>query len=96
MQETRHRDGKVERMFGDGRRMIMFPNGTIKEQVPEGRSTVCFTNGDVKRTLADGACPAPALSPVQPLHAYLTCVGQSENAYLTSKRGDITALSMGT
>jgi len=74
----------------------MFPNGTIKEELPDGHSTVCFTNGDVKRTLADGASPALALSPVQPLHAYLRCVRQSECASPQACEGRSTALSMGT
>ena len=54
LQETRHPDGKVERVFGDGRRATTFPNGTLKEQLADGRSNVCFTNGDVKRAFPDG------------------------------------------
>ncbi|BDA48687.1 probable centromere protein J [Coccomyxa sp. Obi] len=54
VRETRHPDGKVERVFGDGRRATIFPNGTLKEQLADGRSNVCFTNGDVKRTIPDG------------------------------------------
>ncbi|KAK9917729.1 hypothetical protein WJX75_007616 [Coccomyxa subellipsoidea] len=53
VQETRHSDGKVERMFGDGRRAVTFANGTLKEHSPDGRSVVIFTNGDVKRTFPD-------------------------------------------
>ncbi len=53
MQETRHPDGKVERVFGDGRRALIFANGTLKEHFPDGRSIVMFTNGDVKRTFPD-------------------------------------------
>ena len=54
-QETVHADGKSERVFGDGRRTVTFPNGTLKEELPDGRSIVRFTNRDLKRTLPSGA-----------------------------------------
>jgi hypothetical protein len=33
MQEMHYPDGKVERVYGDGRRSMRFANGTRKEQV---------------------------------------------------------------
>ena len=48
-------DGKRERMFRDGRRMVVFVNGTIKEEYPSGLSIVRFTNGDIKKAYKNGA-----------------------------------------
>ena len=56
-QEVRHADGKSERVYGDGRRVVTFPNGTLKEATADGRATIRFTNGDIKRTLPNGARP---------------------------------------
>jgi T-complex protein 10 C-terminus len=50
-------DGKRERMFRDGRRMVVFVNGTIKEEYPLGLSIVRFTNGDIKKAYKNGAEP---------------------------------------
>ena len=50
-------DGKRERMFRDGRRMVVFVNGTIKEEYPSGLSIVRFTNGDIKKAYKNGAHP---------------------------------------
>ncbi|CAD7936568.1 unnamed protein product [Amoebophrya sp. A120] len=47
-------DGRVERMFRDGRREIQFTNGLKKVLWPDARCTVLFTNGDTKHCLADG------------------------------------------
>lgn len=63
MQEVQHPDGKVVRVFGDGRRAVAFPNGTLKQSFPDGRSVVSFSNGDVKRTLSDGECCPSKLQP---------------------------------
>lgn len=48
-------DGKRERLFRDGRRMVVFVNGTIKEEYPSGLSIVRFTNGDIKKAYTNGA-----------------------------------------
>ena len=58
VREREHEDGRVERHFADGRRIITFPNGTAKEIVQLGASasleTIYFINGDVKRTHPSG------------------------------------------
>ncbi|XP_016353275.1 centromere protein J-like [Sinocyclocheilus anshuiensis] len=53
-EETRYSDGRVERLFWSGCRVITFRNGTKKEIGVDKSVTVTFFNGDVKRTLADG------------------------------------------
>ncbi|XP_073789757.1 uncharacterized protein si:ch211-140l13.3 isoform X2 [Danio rerio] len=53
-EETRYPDGRVERLFWSGSRVIIFRNGTKKEISLDKSVTVTFFNGDVKRTLADG------------------------------------------
>uniref|UniRef100_A0A672PK49 Centromere protein J C-terminal domain-containing protein n=1 Tax=Sinocyclocheilus grahami TaxID=75366 RepID=A0A672PK49_SINGR len=53
-EETRYSDGRVERLFWNGCRVITFRNGTKKEIGVDKSVTVTFFNGDVKRTLADG------------------------------------------
>lgn len=35
----------------DGRRAVLFPNGTKKDVGPDGRSLITFVNGDVKKTI---------------------------------------------
>ncbi|XDV41340.1 hypothetical protein PO909_010227 [Leuciscus waleckii] len=53
-EETHYPDGRVERLFLNGCRVITFRNGTKKEIGVDKSVTVSFFNGDVKRTLADG------------------------------------------
>ncbi|XP_051732035.1 uncharacterized protein si:ch211-140l13.3 isoform X5 [Ctenopharyngodon idella] len=53
-EETHYPDGRVERLFLNGCRVITFRNGTKKEIGVDKSITVTFFNGDVKRTLADG------------------------------------------
>ncbi|XP_048063492.1 centromere protein J isoform X5 [Megalobrama amblycephala] len=53
-EETHYPDGRVERLFLNGCRVITFRNGTKKEIGVDKSVTVTFFNGDVKRTLADG------------------------------------------
>ena len=45
----RYADGKIEKLYADGRKVIQFSNGTKKEILPDGHSIVYFTNGDVKK-----------------------------------------------
>ena len=58
VREREHEDGRVERHYADGRRLITFPNGTAKEIVQLGArasmETVYFINGDIKRTHPSG------------------------------------------
>ncbi|KAL1254028.1 hypothetical protein QQF64_016257 [Cirrhinus molitorella] len=53
-EETCYPDGRVERLYWNGCRVITFRNGTKKEISVDKSVTVKFFNGDVKRTLADG------------------------------------------
>eukprot|EP00948_MAST-09A_sp_MAST-9A-sp1_P004128 g4128.t1 len=48
--EITHPDGKTEVRFDNGRRVIKYRNGTVKDIQPNGESMVTFTNGDVKQT----------------------------------------------
>ncbi|KAG3292853.1 centromere protein J, transcript variant X3 [Ictidomys tridecemlineatus] len=52
--EINHPDGKVEKVYKNGCRLILFPNGTRKEVSADGKSvTVNFFNGDVKQVMPD-------------------------------------------
>ncbi|XP_036055490.1 centromere protein J [Onychomys torridus] len=52
--EINHPDGKVEKVYKNGCRVILFPNGTRKEVSAGGKSiTVTFFNGDVKQVMPD-------------------------------------------
>ncbi|XP_053419763.1 centromere protein J isoform X2 [Nycticebus coucang] len=52
--EISHPDGKVERVYKNGCRVILFPNGTRKEVSADGKTvTVTFFNGDVKQVMPD-------------------------------------------
>lgn len=51
--ERHSSDGRVERVYQDQRREILFTNGLRKILWPDGRCTVLFSNGDVKDCLAD-------------------------------------------
>ncbi|XP_076787069.1 centrosomal P4.1-associated protein isoform X2 [Arvicanthis niloticus] len=52
--EINHPDGKVEKVYKNGCRVVLFPNGTRKEVSADGKSiTVTFFNGDVKQVTPD-------------------------------------------
>ncbi|XP_031218423.1 centromere protein J [Mastomys coucha] len=52
--EISHPDGKVEKVYKNGCRVVLFPNGTRKEVSADGKSiTVTFFNGDVKQVMPD-------------------------------------------
>lgn len=53
-------NGKVERRYQDGTRLVVFRNGTEKEQRPDGATIVRFSNGDIKRTAATEQRPDDA------------------------------------
>ena len=61
MQRMQHPDGKMEQVYGDGSKLILFPNGTEKyifgnlSQQKHKQIFVKFPNGDIKKVLADGA-----------------------------------------
>ena len=52
--EKKHGDGKIERLFADGKKMLVFSNGTRKEVFPGGGSVVHFSNQDIKPSFPDG------------------------------------------
>nr|XP_033699751.1 centromere protein J-like [Tursiops truncatus] len=53
--EISHPDGKIEKVYKNGCRVILFPNGTRKEASADGKTvTVTFFNGDVKQVMPDG------------------------------------------
>ncbi|XP_021245995.1 uncharacterized protein LOC110395657 isoform X2 [Numida meleagris] len=53
-EKIEHRDGKVEEVLTDGRRIITFCNGTKKEISADKRmTTISFFNGDVKKIMPD-------------------------------------------
>mmetsp|Transcript_26689 Transcript_26689/g.63249 ORF Transcript_26689/g.63249 Transcript_26689/m.63249 type:complete len:1111 (-) Transcript_26689:1334-4666(-) len=54
IQQTQHADGKLEQVYGSGKRTVLFANGTYKEQLPDGTAVICFTNQDIKRTFPTG------------------------------------------
>ncbi|GIM16486.1 hypothetical protein Vretimale_19081 [Volvox reticuliferus] len=62
LREVRHADGKTERMYASGTRLVMFANGTRKVALPDGSSRVYFANGDIKWTIPDAAAAAAARS----------------------------------
>lgn len=52
--EVSHPDGKVEKVYKNGCRVILFPNGTRKEVSADRKTvTVTFFNGDVKQVMPD-------------------------------------------
>ncbi|XP_054433434.1 centromere protein J [Pteronotus mesoamericanus] len=52
--EISHPEGKIEKVYEDGHRVILFPNGTQKEVSADGKTvTVTFFNGDVKQVMPD-------------------------------------------
>lgn len=45
---------QIEKVFPDGGRLVVFPNGTRKELSADGQTVkVMFFNGDVKHTMPD-------------------------------------------
>ncbi|KAG2501925.1 hypothetical protein HYH03_000423 [Edaphochlamys debaryana] len=59
VREVRHADGKLERTYSSGRRLVLFANGTRKVSLPDGSSRVYFANGDIKWTIPASAASAP-------------------------------------
>ena len=52
--QTMAPDGKIQRIYSDGKKEIVFPNGVRKEVMPDGATVVYFANKDVKSTYPDG------------------------------------------
>lgn len=47
-------DGKIQKIYEDGRKEIIFNNGVRREVYPDGYTVVYFTNNDIKQTFPDG------------------------------------------
>jgi centromere protein J len=47
-------DGKIQRMFANGKKEVIFSNGVRRETFPDGYTIVYFNNGDAKQTYPDG------------------------------------------
>jgi len=60
VQRMQHPDGKMEQIYGDGSKLILFPNGTEKyifgnlSHKKHKQIFVKFPNGDIKKILSDG------------------------------------------
>ncbi|KAM3144970.1 hypothetical protein pb186bvf_002975 [Paramecium bursaria] len=47
-------DGKVQRVYANGKKEVIFHNGVKREVFPDGYTIVHFTNNDIKQTLPNG------------------------------------------
>ncbi|GLI66355.1 hypothetical protein VaNZ11_010127 [Volvox africanus] len=65
LREVRHADGKTERMYASGTRLVLFANGTRKVVLPDGSSRVYFANGDIKWTVPDAAAASRSFPSAQ-------------------------------
>ena len=52
--EIKTTDGKIQKLYEDGHKEVIFPNGVRKEVYPNGYVEVVFGNGDVKQDFPDG------------------------------------------
>ena len=50
VEQTTSNEGKLHRLYSDGRREVVFQNGVKREIWDDGYSLVYFTNGDIKQT----------------------------------------------
>ncbi|PNH08306.1 Centromere protein J [Tetrabaena socialis] len=94
LREVRNSDGKVERVYASGRRLVLFANGTRKAALPDGSSRIYFANGDIKWAIPasaanfqahSGAAGSPAASAshlgVSVVHYYYAEVGTWHSTY---------------
>ena len=81
-QELNYPDGKVEQVFLDGRRSVLFANGTRKQQFPDGHTAIRFTNNDIKRFFPCGMLAMPCKAA-----AVLHCTAVSQLALLAVNAG---------
>ena len=47
-------DGKIQRIYQNGKKEVIFNNGVKRESFPDGYTIVYFNNQDIKQTYADG------------------------------------------
>lgn len=46
-------DGKIQRMYANGKKEVIFNNGVKRESFPDGYTIVYFNNQDIKQTFPD-------------------------------------------
>jgi centromere protein J len=46
-------DGKIQRVYENGKKEVIFNNGVKREAFPDGYTIVYFNNSDIKQTFAD-------------------------------------------
>ena len=47
-------DGKIQRIYQNGKKEVIFNNGVKRESFPDGYTIVYFNNQDIKQTFQDG------------------------------------------
>ncbi|CAG9332024.1 unnamed protein product [Blepharisma stoltei] len=52
--ESKTDDGKIQRVYSDGKKEILFTNGVRREIFPNGYSVVYYSNNDIKQNFPDG------------------------------------------
>ena len=46
-------DGKIQRLYENGKKEVIFNNGVKREMFPDGYTIVYFNNNDIKQTYPD-------------------------------------------
>ncbi len=46
-------DGKIQRVYENGKKEVIFNNGVKREVFPDGYTIVYFNNNDIKQTYSD-------------------------------------------
>jgi centromere protein J len=46
-------DGKIQRLYENGKKEVIFNNGVKREVFPDGYTIVYFNNNDIKQTYPD-------------------------------------------
>jgi len=46
-------DGKIQRVYENGKKEVIFNNGVKREVFPDGYTIVYFNNSDIKQTYSD-------------------------------------------
>ena len=53
VEQTIGNDGKIQRVYENGKREVIFNNGVKREVFPDNYTIVYFNNNDIKQTYAD-------------------------------------------
>ena len=54
VEEVISHDGKIQRIYSNGKKEVIFTNGVKREVWNDGYSIVYFNNNDIKQTFSDG------------------------------------------